>query len=106
ERGAGANRVARPERAVELQLELERREAAALVAHVAWRDPEHRGGMAVGGREAMDVVRQGDLAEHVDLVRLDGVARGLVEALEPARPRPALAGRDVPLDPPPLGRAP
>jgi len=53
----------------------------------------------------MDVVHQGDLAQDVDLVRLDRVARALVEAVEPARPRAALAGGDVPLDPPLLGRA-
>ena len=70
---ADAHRIARPEHARELQLELERREAPSLGAHVAGRHPEHRGRVAVGGREAVDVVGQGNLAEDIDLVRLDRV---------------------------------
>src|SRR5438093_7417412 len=103
---AHADRVARTERAAEFELELERREAAALGSHVARRDPQERRRVTVGRREAVDVVQGRDLAEDVHFAGLHRVARAVAEALESAGPRAALARRTVPLDAPALGGPP
>ena len=106
ERRLDAHRVAGAERAADRELELECREAATLLALIARRHPEGGDGVAVGGREAMDVVGEPALAEDVQLRRLHGVARRLAEARETARPRALLARRAVPQDVAALGDAP
>src|SRR5262245_7638308 len=106
ERGAHAHRVARPQHAADLELELERREAPPLRSPVARSDPERRDDVAVGRREAMDVVRERDLAEDVDLVGLHRVAGAVAKALDAGGARAPLAGRAVPVDTARLGGAP
>ena len=64
----------------------------------ARRQAEGGEDVPVGGREAMDGGRQRQPSGGVDLPRLDRVARGVAEAVERGRPRPALAapGRPTP----------
>src|SRR5262249_23519821 len=106
ERGAHAYRIARPQHAADLELELERRETPPLRSHVARGDPERGDHVAVGRREAMDVVRKRDLAEDVDLVGLHRVAGAVAKALDAGGARTPLAGRAVPVDASRLGGAP
>ena len=97
EPGADEDPVADPELAPEPTLELEGREADAVLAEVGGSHAEPGDDVHVGVGEAVQVEGHAHVPEEVDLPRLDGVAARIDEPrLVPGR-RPRLVGRAVPL---------
>ena len=97
EAGADEDPIADPELAPEPALELEGREADAVLAEVGGGHAEPGDDVHVGVGEAMEVEGHAHVPEDVDLPRLDGVAARVDEPRLVAGGGARLVGRAVPL---------